>query len=134
MDELLHPFKQHRAYELMSVAITLCLQVWEDSVAPDPDWVFACYLYEGLELGFRIGFKWSSPLRSASSNINDRIDPSLFSMAYITVDKCHPCGLRTSQEAPSLLNNRYQGNIPPWAHSPSGPGPTGHVLTGTSVC
>ena len=63
------PHKEHRAHELMTVATPLCLQAWEEALAPHPDRAFARYLCDGLQFGFRIGFKRGSPLRSASSNM-----------------------------------------------------------------
>ena len=63
------PLKEHRAHELMAVATPLCLQAWEEALAPHPDRAFARYLCDGLQFGFRIGFKWGFPLRSASSNM-----------------------------------------------------------------
>ena len=63
------PHKEHSARELITVATPLCLQAWEEALAPHPDRAFARYLCDGLQFGFRIGFKWGSPLRSTSSNM-----------------------------------------------------------------
>ena len=54
---------------LSKVTSPLIITTWERALAPHPDRAFAQYITEGLRQGFRVGFRHSAPLRSATSNM-----------------------------------------------------------------
>ena len=63
------PPRPHTTQELYSVSTPLCLDAWAAALASHPDQAFARYICDGLRFGFRIGFRYGSPLKSASSNM-----------------------------------------------------------------
>ena len=46
-----------------------CLRAWRSSLGDHPDREFANYVTEGLTVGFRVGFNYATPLRSARRNM-----------------------------------------------------------------
>jgi len=54
--------------ELRGVITPLNAEVWMTHLASHPDRAFVTYISNGLREGFRIGFRWQSPLAAATSN------------------------------------------------------------------
>ena len=63
------PPRPHTNQLLHSVSTPLCPEAWAAALAPHPDQAFARYICDGLRWGFRIGFQYGSPLKSASTNM-----------------------------------------------------------------
>lgn len=62
---------QHRVpTALRTISTPLNTSAWVRALSSHPDQAFARYITNGLQEGFRIGFKWGSPLRSARSNMH----------------------------------------------------------------
>lgn len=53
----------------MAISTPLRVKVWESALSTHPDHAFSRYICDGLQYGFRVGFKYGSPLKSASSNM-----------------------------------------------------------------
>ena len=53
---------------LYPVSTPLCPDAWAAALASHPDRAFARYICNGLRFGFRIGFQYGAPLKSASFN------------------------------------------------------------------
>ena len=49
--------------------LLVCLPAWHDSLRDHPDAVFASYITAGLQHGFKVGYDYSCPLRSATRNM-----------------------------------------------------------------
>lgn len=56
-------------HELTVVSTPLITEAWASALSSHPDRAFARYICNGLQFGFRIGFAYDSPLRSAPSNM-----------------------------------------------------------------
>ena len=67
--EFCRPPRPHTTQELYLVSTPLCLDAWAAALVSHPDWAIARYICDGLRFGFRIGFQYGSPLKSASSNM-----------------------------------------------------------------
>ena len=65
-----HPHTHQLLYQ---VSTPLCPDAWAAALASHPDRAFACYICNGLRFGFRIGFQYGAPLKSASSNMPSAI-------------------------------------------------------------
>ena len=80
------PSRETIAPQLTIVSTTLHLDVWERVLSSHLDRAFARYVCLGLSHGFRIGFQHSSPLRSASSNMESaRLHPEVIS-EYLRIE------------------------------------------------
>lgn len=67
LDLCRNPEPQTHPY-LSEVQTRLVRRAWQEALRDHPDRAFVCYLLQGISEGFRIGFRRSSPLRSASRN------------------------------------------------------------------
>ena len=54
---------------LQSIHTPLVVSAWDTALASHPDKTYAQYIVKGLQEGFRIGFRYGSPLRSATANM-----------------------------------------------------------------
>ena len=63
------PMQPHVCQDLYSISTPLCWDALATALASHPDQAFAGYITDGLRFGFRIGFQYISPLRSATSNM-----------------------------------------------------------------
>ena len=63
------PRQLHSAPGLLMVSTPLCVSVWSKALSIHPDQAFERYICDGLQQGFRFGFQYGSPLRSATSNM-----------------------------------------------------------------
>ena len=54
---------------ITTVSTPLMPEAWATALANHPDKAFARYVCDGLRFGFRIGFSYDSPLRSAPANM-----------------------------------------------------------------
>ena len=52
----------------MAVTTPLAIEPWEKALAPHPDRAYACYICNGLQHGFRVGFQYGALLKSAAEN------------------------------------------------------------------
>ena len=57
------------APDLAVVATPLIREAWAMAISTHPDQAVARYICNGLQFGFRIGFAYGAPLRSASTNM-----------------------------------------------------------------
>ena len=64
------PQCQHRIQELVKVHTPLSPDAWEAALRAHPDRAYAAYIVQGLREGFRVGFKWDAPLKSATLNMH----------------------------------------------------------------
>ena len=72
------PNFNHTIHELTEVFTPLNPDIWDLALADHPDRPYASYIINGLQEGFRVGFHWSAPLRSATSNMQStRLRPSV---------------------------------------------------------
>ena len=67
-------FCRPRSHSITRTALTrvvtpLVANAWEEALAPHPDHAFTRYIIQGLQAGFRIGFRYPSLLRSATANM-----------------------------------------------------------------
>ena len=67
--DLCRPQLGHSAHQLLTISTPLVLDAWSRALASHPDQAFARYICEGICWGFRIGFQYGSPLKSATSNL-----------------------------------------------------------------
>ena len=82
------PSREMIAPQLTTVSTPLHLDVWARVLSSHPDRAFARYVCLGLSHGFRIGFQHSSPLRSASSNMESaRLHPEVISEYPLHVNR-----------------------------------------------
>ena len=68
------PIHHNTSPVLSTVSTPLDLAEWAHALSWHPDRAFARYICEGLQSGFRIGFRYDSPLRSATSNMLSAAD------------------------------------------------------------
>ena len=62
----------------MQVSTPLDADVWEAALLPHPDRAYASYVVQGLRGGFRVGFQWGAPLKSARNNMpSTRLRPEV---------------------------------------------------------
>jgi len=62
----------------MRVTTPLNVDAWEAALASHPDRAYINYIAQGLHEGFRIGFQWGAPLRSAKHNMpSTRLQPNV---------------------------------------------------------
>jgi len=62
----------------MPVSTPLNVAAWEEALSSHPDRAYARYIGDGLRQGFRIGFQYGSPLKSATSNMDStRLHPEV---------------------------------------------------------
>ena len=72
------PGNPHGIDELIQVTTPLDADIWEAALVPHPDRAYATYVVRGLREGFRIGFQWGAPLRSARANMpSTRLRPTV---------------------------------------------------------
>ena len=64
--------------EVINSPLSDHIQHWESFLSSHPDRLFASYILSGLRSGFRVGFCWSKPLRSARRNI-----PSVYQHPHV---------------------------------------------------
>ena len=99
--------------ELRAVSTQLDTDSWVVLLAEHPDRAFAGYVTQGLREGFRIGFRWDSPLASATRNMHStRLRPAAIS-GYIVdeLSKGRMLGPLPLTWRPRLQVNRF-GLIP----------------------
>ena len=66
--------------ELSRIVTPLHWQVWDRKLSQHPDQRFRSYIVEGFRYGFRVGFDYTRPLKSATSNMSSsRHHPQLIS-------------------------------------------------------
>lgn len=63
------PTDCHTHQELMAVSTLLDADAWEAALVNHPDRAYVGYIIRGLLEGFRTGFQWGAPLRSATANM-----------------------------------------------------------------
>ncbi len=74
------PLCQFTIPDLRIVSTQLKVDAWELFLAAHPDKAYVGYVTQGLREGFRIGFKWESPLTSATCNMHStRLRPAAIS-------------------------------------------------------
>ena len=64
-----HPLQSHNCRALQRVTTSLDPTAWEMAQHKHPDRAYLHLLTAGIREGFRIGFNWQSPLKSALSNM-----------------------------------------------------------------
>ena len=68
LDKMQSPVRDvHKAFQ--EIVTPLQWQMWDSLLATHPDQRFRRYIIEGIRNGFKIGFDYSRPLRSAGSNM-----------------------------------------------------------------
>lgn len=74
------PLSSYYSEILSPVQTLLRTTAWEEALSTHPDAAFARYIVDGLRRGFRIGFNYTSPLRSTRSNMESaRQHPEIIS-------------------------------------------------------
>lgn len=108
------PSYDHHCHTLMAVTSPLNLAAWELALSTHPDKAFARYVCRGIREGFRIGFKHSSPLKSAQANMKSASEHPEIISEYLAKE----CQLgrmlgpfTQATELPQLQVNRF-GVIP----------------------
>ena len=72
------PQRDQLIQQLMPVSTPLNVAAWEEALSSHPDRAYARYIGDGLRQGFRIGFQYGSPLKSATSNMDStRLHPEV---------------------------------------------------------
>ena len=97
----------------MPVRTPLHTHAWEAALSTHLDRAFARYITDGLQNGFRIGFQWESPLRSATANMESAWQHPEVIQEYIDkeISKGRMLGPFTPDLCPYLHINRF-GVIP----------------------
>lgn len=67
--EFCTPVNEHSVAALANISTPLHTSAWVEALASHPDQAFARYIGNGLQHGFRIGFRRGHSLQSASSNM-----------------------------------------------------------------
>ena len=70
--------------EIEAVTTPLCVSAWQQALEPHPDRAYSQYIINGLRYGFRIGFHYGSPLRSASHNMPSATSHTEVVLSYIS--------------------------------------------------
>ena len=110
------PPTSHWSQALLPVKTPLWVEAWGRALGRHPDTALVCYIIDGLCQGFRIGFNYSSPLRSATTNMESaRQHPEIIS-DYLAKEESlgrmlGPFSKEMSAHIPSLHINRL-GVIP----------------------
>ena len=104
--------------EGVSSPLLACLAAWCDSLRHHPDAVFASYVIEGLQHGFKIGFDYSCPLQSATRNMGSATSHPEVVDAYIQgeVSRGRMLGPLPQSMAEGLHVNRM--GVIPKGHAP----------------
>lgn len=63
------PLQEHCSQVLSVISIPLYLSAWKEALADHPVPAFVRYICQGMQRGFRIGFKHGSTLESVKSNM-----------------------------------------------------------------
>ena len=75
-----HPPTSHYSQALLPVKTPLWVEAWGRALSRHRDTALVRYVIDGLYQGFRIGFNYSPPLRSATTNMESaRQHPEIFS-------------------------------------------------------
>ena len=99
---------------LSSISTPLRVEAWSLALSSHPDRAFAHYITDDLHSGFRVGFRYGSPLRSASSNMLSALDHPDVVTSYLSkeVSLGQMLGpFQTTTNLPPLHINRF-GVIP----------------------
>ena len=108
------PSSPHNSEMLLRVSTPLNTEAWARVLAAHPDQAFARYICEGLRSGFRVGFQYGSPLKSATANMpSAQLHPEVV-QSYLQeeLSKGRMLGpVSTSEGFPPLHVNRF-GVIP----------------------
>ncbi len=67
------PPHRHTIQELEQVHTPLLPDVWEVALRAHLDKAYVAYIVQELREGFRVGFRWDSPLKSATHNMHSTI-------------------------------------------------------------
>ena len=67
--EFCRPRQQCSIAKLQDIRTPLRTDAWSSTLQSHPDRAFAQYITVGLRTGFRVGFQYGSPLRSAAKNM-----------------------------------------------------------------
>ena len=103
-DLLCLDFHRPATNQLMAISIPLVPEAWACALAVHPDHAFARYICEGIQRGFRIGFRHGSPLKSAAANMDSvRQHPHLLSTSRL---RSHSVGCwgRLEKRSPYPIN------------------------------
>ena len=101
---------------LSSVSTPLVIPAWRQALSTHPDQALARYIISGLQNGFRIGFKYGSPLRSSPKNMLSAIQHPEVITSYLQTElslnrMLGPFTEEAILDWPLLHTNRY-GVIP----------------------
>ena len=104
----------HDHATLNTITTPLNTLSWQRALSTHSDQALAQYILEGLTEGFRIGFMWGSPLRSASSNMQSATQHPTIISDYLQKEKSleRLLGPFTSAEVPLHTHINRFGVIP----------------------
>ena len=113
---LCRPPTQETHAKLNRVTSPLNLIAWEEALRTHPDRAYVRFLLSGIEKGFRIGFNYTNPLQSASSNMHSAVGHPKVVQSYLETECAKGCMLGPfskveAQTLPALHVNRF-GVIP----------------------
>ena len=110
---LCRPPTQKTHAKLSRVTSQLNLTAWEEALRTHPDRTYVRFLLLGIENGFRIGFNYTNPLRSAGSNMHSAVEHPEVVQPYLETECAKgrmlgPFSKVEAQTLPALHVNRFR--------------------------
>ena len=112
--EFCRPPHQSIHTTLSAISTQLNTSAWALALSYHPDRALAGYIVKGLQAGFRIGFRWGSPLRSARSNMQSARQHRQIITDYLRKEQSlgRMLGPFTATEIPACTHINRFGVIP----------------------
>ena len=107
---------RHIPEVLVGVSTSLIVTPWRKALASHPDHAFARYVIQGLQEGFRIGFRYPSPLCSATENMPLAVQHPQVMNDYIPKELSLGHFLGPFPSFPAVHLNRFGGHPKRWQH------------------
>ena len=110
------PLREHAHAALQVVVTPLEISSWVRALSSHPDQALVKYVSDGLREGFRVGFKWDSPLHSTRSNMQSaRLHPQIitdYTARFLSVPKSfQSCDTRYLQVMPNCCYTSHSQQL-----------------------